>query len=136
MDLFSEIASSRVQFSSTMLSETEIVISRAAWIAYRSSVHVKTFLRENVRPSFLTRSYFFPNALFPPLFTSQEFLRQGQGCRDGKKYGKTHSVWIGGKGDSSAKDTRGSGNRLIDAISTARSPLPLDSFPIPVGETR
>lgn len=41
-----------------------------------------------------------------------------------------------GKGGSSAmgKDTREGGNRLIDAISTARSPL--DSFPIPVGETR
>lgn len=32
------------------------------------------------------------------------------------------------------KDIREGGNRLIDAISTARSPL--DSFPIPVGEIK
>lgn len=70
-----EMATSRLHNSCHNASETEIVISHAAWIAYRSSAHVKTFLRENVRPSFLTRSYFFQRAL-SPLFTSQEFPRQ------------------------------------------------------------
>lgn len=83
MDLFSEIASSRVQFSSIMLSETEIVISRAAWIAYRSSVHVKTFLRENVRPSFLTHSYFFPHYL-----PTKSFSAKGRGAVTGKNMAK------------------------------------------------
>lgn len=70
-----EIATSRLAVSSHNASETEIVISHAAWIAYQ-----KLSPRENVSsrkcPSFLTRSYFFQRALFP-LFTSQEFPRQG-----------------------------------------------------------